>query len=216
MKNIFYLFLLTSVSYACNQLKSMSTFTLESSTIVTLYNDSIQYNNLYNKAAASKSFCKKNNYNTNFCLLINLSKHSGLKRFYLWDFTKDKAIDSGMVSHGCYTNPWGQTYTKEKAICSNTENSHASSLGNYCVGERGTSEWGIKIKYTLYGLDKSNNNALKRFIVLHSWDDVSEEEVYPDGSPEGWGCPATSNDFLTRIDPILRASKQKVLLCVFQ
>jgi hypothetical protein len=121
-----------------------------------------------------------------------------------------------MVSHGCFDNPWGQTSTKEKASCSNVENSHASSLGNYKIGERGVSEWGIKVKYTLYGLDKTNSNAYKRIIVLHSWNMVSEDEVYPDGTPEGWGCPATSDEFLTRIDKKLRTSKKPVLLKIFQ
>lgn len=216
MLKTFFLLIIIYLFFACNQIENHSTFFIENAVDDFISNDSTQYYLLHKKANQCKLYCTKNNYNNEFCLLINLSKHSGKKRFYLWDFAKDRAIDSGMVSHGCYTNPWGQTLSKEKAICSNVENSHASSLGNYIIGERGISEWGIKTKYTLYGLDKTNNNALKRFIVLHSWDDVSEEEVYPNGTPEGWGCPATSNDFLKRIDIKLRNSQQKVLLNIFQ
>lgn len=216
MTKMFYLIVFTICCYACNQLHSASNIFTENKENTNLQVDSIHYHQLYMKANESKIFCQENNYNTDYCLLINLSKHSGKKRFYLWDFEKGRAIDSGMVSHGCIDNPWGQTSTKEKASCSNVENSHASSLGNYKIGERGVSEWGIKVKYTLYGLDKTNSNAYKRIIVLHSWNMVSKDEIYPDGTPEGWGCPATSDEFLKRLDTKLRTSKSPVLLKIFQ
>ena len=53
---------------------------------------------------------------------------------------------------------------------------------------------GVKIKYVLHGLDSTNSNALKRYIVFHWWEAVSDDEVYPDGTPEGWGCQTISNN----------------------
>jgi hypothetical protein len=38
----------------------------------------------------------------------------------------------------------------------------------------------------MHGLEKTNSNALQRFIVFHSWNLMSDEEVFPKGSPEGW------------------------------
>lgn len=211
-----YLIVFSVLLSSCTLINNKSNYFFNNTEPSRAQTDSIEYYNLQEKATTCKAFCQEQGYNSGFCLIINLAKHSGKKRFYLWDFDRGIAVDSGMVSHGCYKYPWGLSMSKERAICSNQEDSHTSSLGNYKIGERGISDWGIKIKYTLHGLDKSNSNAQKRFIVLHSWDDVSEAEVYPSGTPEGWGCPATSNEFLTRIDKRLRSSKKPVLLCIFQ
>ena len=40
-------------------------------------------------------YCKAKKFNTDICFLVDMRKHSGLKRFYVWDFKKGKAIDSG-------------------------------------------------------------------------------------------------------------------------
>lgn len=82
-----------------------------------------------------------------------------------------------MVSHGCGPLPWGQDYSKEKAVVSNTPDSHLSSVGKYHIAERGYSNWGINIKYTLDGKESTNNKARERYIVLHSWEQVADVEV---------------------------------------
>lgn len=168
------------------------------------------------KSAAAKSFCKKNNYNRDFCILIDMSIHSGKQRAFLWDLKKDSILASGMCAHGCGSNPWGATSTKEKPVFSNTPDSHCSSLGKFKIGKRGYSSWGINVNYKLHGLESTNSNALKREIVLHSWSDVTEKEVYPAGTPEGWGCPAVSDAFMKIIDPKLKASVKPVLLWMFE
>ncbi len=168
------------------------------------------------KAKKSEAFCKAKDMNTDFCLLINLGIHSGLKRFFIYDFKKGCVIDSGMVSHGCGSMPWGCSFSKNSPTCSNEADSHCSSLGKYKIGKRGISSWGIGINYLLLGLDSSNNNALKRQIVLHSWDKIPNEETYPSGIPEGWGCPATSDDFMRRLDFKLKSSSKPVLLWVYK
>lgn len=89
-------------------------------------------------------------------------------------------------------------------------------MGKYKIGKRGISSWGIGINYLLLGLDSSNNNALKRKIVLHSWDKIPNEETYPGGIPEGWGCPATSDDFMRRLDLKIKLSSNPVLLWVYK
>jgi hypothetical protein len=166
------------------------------------------------KAQEAFEFCEKNKYNTSFCILIDMSVHSGLNRFVVWDF-KTNSIDRKMlVSHGCCDNAWTSDQSKENPTFSNVDGSHCSSLGKYLIGERGVSQFGVKIKYLLHGLDESNKNALKRAIVFHSWELIPNEEVYPTGTPEGWGCPAISDAHFLELDKILKPEK-KVLMWIF-
>jgi hypothetical protein len=167
------------------------------------------------KSAEALRYCKKNGFNTSFCILIDMKIHSGKKRACIWDFKKDSVLLTGMCSHGCGQNPWGEAITKEKPVFSNVPDSHCSSLGKYKVGKRGSSAWGIKVNYLLIGLEPTNNNAVKREIVLHSWEDVPAYEIYPSGVPEGWGCPAVSNAFMTALDSKLKNSEKPVLLWIF-
>lgn len=167
------------------------------------------------KAAEALLFCKKKKMNRQFCVLIDMSLHSGIKRFFVWDFEKDTITHSFLVGHGCCSQPWSYDHSKEKPGFSNVDGSHCSSLGKYKLGERGHSDWGIKIKYLMHGLEKTNSNALARYIVFHSWEEVSDTEVYPAGTPEGWGCPTISNNSMKQMDPLLKAAKNPVLMWIY-
>jgi hypothetical protein len=70
---------------------------------------------------------------------------------------------------------------------------------------RGYSDWGINIKYLMHGLEETNTNALKRFIVFHSWDQMSDEETFPKVHRKG-GCPTISNNAM-KIDPMIQNSE---------
>ena len=165
-------------------------------------------------SAEALSFCKKNNFNTDFYFVIDMSIHSGKKRFMVWSFNENKISQQGLVTHGCGNNGWSGDNTRTSPQFSNTFDSHCSSLGKYKVAERGYSQWGINIKYLLYGLDSSNSNALKRTIVLHSWEAVTDEDIFPNGSAESWGCPAVSNNFMLKLDELLKASDKPLLLWI--
>lgn len=167
------------------------------------------------KAKEAFEFCKINHFNQDFCILIDMSLHSGVKRFFIYDFKKGEISQQYLVGHGCGTASWSDDSTKEKPGFSNEDNSHLSSLGKYKIGERGYSNWGIHIKYLMHGLEKTNSNALKRIIVFHSWENMSDEEIYPKGSPEGWGCPTVSNNAFKAIDPLLKNSKKPVLMWIY-
>ena len=159
----------------------------------------------------AKEYCKKNGLNQSKFILIDLGLHSGLKRFFIYDLKTHKKTKSYMVSHGCGDNLWSGTSSKEKASISNEPDSHCSSIGKYIVSSRGISQWGIKVNYLLIGKDKTNSNAVKRAIVLHSWGEISSKEVYPNGTPEGWGCPAVSDDDMKEIDLILKEHKNMLM-----
>ena len=167
------------------------------------------------KAEEALTFCMQNNLNTDFCILVDMSLHSGIKRLLLWDLKSKKITKSFLVSHGCGENQWGKDNTKENPLFSNQIDSHKTSLGKYKLGERGYSSWGVHKKYLMHGLDDSNSNALKRIIVFHSWEMVSDTETYPQGTPEGWGCPAISNNAFMELDEILKNSNKPVLFWIY-
>lgn len=205
-----------SLIFSCNkEKKEADVFKNENKKEIVSTADSrveINYNNYYKEA---QQYCKTKNLNQNKFILIDLGLHSGYKRFFVYDFKKKAISKSYMVSHGCGDNQWGRTSSKEKPQISNEFDSHCSSLGKYVILDRGVSQWGIKVNYILQGKDKTNSNARSRAIVLHSWDAIPDNEVYPEGTPEGWGCPAVSNESMKEIDELLKTNK-KVLMWIIK
>lgn len=175
----------------------------------------INYASFKDRAQAAGAYCKRYKMDTDICLLADMSVHSGKERFVIWDFKKDTIIASGKVSHGCGDQPWGKDHSRDKPVFSNTPDSHCSALGKYKIGTRGYSQWGIHVKYLMHGLETTNDHALSREIVLHGWDAITDEVIYPEGTPEGWGCPAVSNRFMTTLDGVLKDRKKPVLLWIY-
>jgi hypothetical protein len=167
------------------------------------------------KADEALRYAKAHGLSTEYAILIDGSLHSGVKRFFLWSFAKHRIDHAALVGHGCCNNPWSGTASREHPTFSNEVGSHCSSLGKYRIGARRPSDWGIHVKYEMHGLEETNSNALSRFIVLHGWEAVSDDEVYPEGTPEGWGCPAISNASMRLVDSILQGSAKPVLLWIY-
>jgi L,D-transpeptidase catalytic domain len=167
------------------------------------------------KGKEALAFCKKKKYNTDFCFLVDMSIHSGKKRLFLWNFKTNTIEAKYMVGHGCGDESWGEDDTKDSPTFSNTVDSHRSSLGKYKLGERGFSNWGINIKYLMHGLEASNSNAQKRIVVFHSWEKMPQNEVFPAGSPEGWGCPTVANEDMKIIDKKLKTTIKPVLFWMY-
>jgi hypothetical protein len=167
------------------------------------------------KAKESLLYCRQRGYDMNYCILIDMSLPSGVRRFIVWDFRKNDTLLSGLVSHGCGNNPWSGIWSKDRPAFSNMANSHCSSLGKYQISGRAYSAWGIHIKYYLKGLEPTNSNAYIRDVVLHSWELVPDKEVYPGGTPEDWGCPAISNKTLKVVDALIRYQKKHLLMWIY-
>jgi hypothetical protein len=167
------------------------------------------------KAQEALAFCKSKKMNDDFCILIDMSLHSGVKRFVVWDFKENEVSGTYLVGHGCGNNSWSSDESKDNPTFSNEDGSHLSSLGKYKLSGRGHSDWGINVKYLMHGLEETNNNALNRFIVFHSWNLMSDNETYPKGSPEGWGCPTISNNAMRKLDPIIQKSQKPVLMWIY-
>lgn len=167
------------------------------------------------KIKEAKEFVDNNDMNSDFCILIDLGIHSGRKRFFVWDFNQNEITHEFLVGHGCGDNQWSFDDTKDNPTFSNVVDSHRSSLGKYKLGKRGFSNWGVNINYVMHGLEETNNNALERIIVFHSWEVVSDVETFPVGTPEGWGCPTISNKSFLEIDPLLKNSTKPVLMWIY-
>ena len=167
---------------------------------------------LQEKADSAAVFCKAKGYNTNFCVLIDMSIPSGKNRLFIWDFQNDTIKHSGLCCHGA-----GGKSTALKPEFSNVPGSNCTSLGKYKIGIRSYSKWGINVHYKLHGLEKTNDKAFERIVVLHSHTPVPEYEIYPNHLPLGWsqGCPVVNNDIMRKIDKMLKESSKAILLWVY-
>ena len=157
------------------------------------------------------SFAKQNNYNTDIALMIDYSLHSGFNRFFVVDLKTKTILSKGLVCHGSCQGK--SAYSKAKFF-SDVVNSNCSTLGMAVVAERAYSSWGKKYKYWLEGLEEKNKNMRKRVVVLHAWEGVPDEEIYPKALATSWGCPTVSIKFLDELDALLKEN-QKVLLYSF-
>lgn len=156
-----------------------------------------------------KDFLKKNpEYNSEIVFLVDMKIMSGKNRFFIYDLNKNEVIDQGLVAHGCGS----ETGNENKLKFSNTNNSLATSLGKYTIGESYQGQFGKA--YKLYGLDTSNSNAFLRNIVLHKYRKMPYEEQE---SPvcNSYGCPMVNETYFKRIEKILDESKKKILLDIY-
>ncbi|WP_188360729.1 murein L,D-transpeptidase catalytic domain-containing protein [Flavobacterium orientale] len=160
------------------------------------------------------TYCKNNQFNQDFYILIDMTIHSGKNRFFVYDFKTNKISDQNLVTHGTCDVFEDNPEKYKKAKFSNTINSHCSMKGKFKIGKRDYSSWGINIKYWLHGLETTNTNAVKRVVVLHSWPAVSNEEIYPSYSPLSWGCPAVSDAFMQVLDEKLKEVNKPVLMWI--
>jgi hypothetical protein len=164
----------------------------------------------------AKSYCQSNGFNQEFYFLLDFSVHSGKNRFFVVDFKSLQVLDQNLVTHGSCDVFEENPEKYKKAKFSNANSSHCSSKGKYKIGKRDYSSWGINVKYWLHGMENTNTNAEKRVVVLHSWDAVSNEEIYPRYAPLSWGCPAVSDEFMKTLDKKLQAAKKPVLLWIVE
>lgn len=141
---------------------------------------------------------------TGIGMLVDLSVPSGSNRFWVVDLQRDSVLMAGLVTHG-YGNS-----TAEKTGYSNQPGSCASSPGTYRIGRAYNGRFGKA--YKLYGLDSSNSNAFRRFVVLHAHACVPGQEVYPQTICMSQGCPTVSPAFFQQIAAILDTARLPVLL----
>lgn len=147
-------------------------------------------------------------YNSEIAFFIDMKIHSGKNRFFIYDLKKNLVLDQGLVAHGSGS----ETGIPGKLKFSNTNNSLATSLGKYYIGNSYNGKFGKA--YKLYGLDKTNSNAFDRAVVLHKYFDVPYEEQ--DGYIcNSYGCPMVNENYFKRIENIIDNSKTNILLAIY-
>jgi uncharacterized protein YxeA len=163
---------------------------------------------LHAKAITAKTFVKSNKYNQQFCFLVDMKIRSGVERFFVYDLKADSVITSGVVTHGRCNENWlvGRKYGNEPGC-------GCTSLGKYKIGQAYNGRFGLA--YKLHGLDPSNNNAFKRFVVLHGHECVPEKEIWSEICQSD-GCPTVSISFLQQLKTMINQSKYPVLLWIYE
>ena len=155
------------------------------------------------------NYAIQNNLSTDYCFLVDMSLPSGRNRFFIYDLKKNTIINSGLVSHGSCN----ETFLARPKF-SNETKSGCSSLGKFKVGEFYTGKYGKSFR--LYGLDNCNSNAFKRAVVIHGYDCVPDEEIYPRVLCNSLGCVMVSYNFFDKISRIIRKSEKPIVLWVYQ
>ena len=155
-------------------------------------------------------YCEDEGYSTEYCLLTDFSKPSGIKRYYVYSFKENKIIHKSLCAHGL-----GRNYNIFKTTFSNEKDSYYSSLGKYKVGRlRSMKNPKFGEGYDLFGLDSTNSNALDRGILIHNGN--LEFETFPlPCLPVSKGCFAVSNSMMKHIENIKKQSDKPILLYAY-
>jgi hypothetical protein len=154
------------------------------------------------------AYAKQYGFSTSTCFLVDMSIESGKNRFFVYDLKKNAVVDAGLVAHGRCNKNWlsGRQYGNEVGC-------GCTSLGKYKIGNSYKGKFGLA--YKLHGLDSTNSNAFKRFVVLHSHSCVPGSEVDPLPICQSDGCPTVSTAFLQKLATLIDHSKQPILLYIF-
>ena len=152
-------------------------------------------------------YCRREGYNTRVALFVDLSRHSGRRRFVAWDMVRMVPIFTSPVSHGSGSE---MSHVRSAyARFSNEDGSHLSSLGRAVVAERYEGRYGVA--YRLDGLDATNTNLRSRYVVLHGWEYTTSYPIWPRATVGSFGCPVLSRRMMARVDELLRREKDVIL-----
>lgn len=159
------------------------------------------------RAAELYAFCQERGFNTRVALMMDLGRHSGRRRFMVWDFQQGRALYSFLASHGS-----GSALSHVRsayAKCSNEDGSHLSSIGKCLIAERYEGRYGVA--YRLDGLEESNSALRERCVVLHGWRYTTSFPIYPFPTVGSWGCPVLSRRAMRIVDELLQREKEVIL-----
>lgn len=128
--------------------------------------------------------------NKNYVTVIDFTQSSNNKRMYVVDM-KTGLVTRYLVAHGKGSDP---NHTGVAKKFSNIEGSNMSSIGMYVTGSEYSGKHGRSMR--LVGLEKTNDQAMDRAIVVHgAW------YVDPQYTPLGrsQGCPAVEEKHIDTV-----------------
>lgn len=206
MKRTLFVFIFIGLLFSNSEILSKNT-AKDSLSMIALP-DSVEVK-LLDRAIQIKRFIGSNpKYNNEIAFLVDMRIRSGKNRFFVYDLKNNKIIDQGLVAHGLGSGSEADGELK----FSNTPNSLCTSLGKYAIGKSYIGAFGKA--YKLYGLDKTNNNAYSRSIVLHKYKAMPYQEQ---NGPicKSMGCPMVNADYYERIEKRIDESKSNILMDIF-
>ncbi len=154
-----------------------------------------------------KTYAVKNNCSQDYVFVVDMHIPCYKKRFFVYDARKDSVIATALVAHGI-----GSETFKGNLVFSNVPNSKCTSLGKYKIAESYMGMWGFS--YRLRGLDSTNNKALERAVVLHSYSTITDEEKVDTPIVFSYGCPMVSPNFLNKLKGYISKAKKPILLSI--
>ncbi|WP_305463631.1 murein L,D-transpeptidase catalytic domain family protein [Photobacterium leiognathi] len=129
--------------------------------------------------------------------IIDYSKPSDRRRFFIINTEEKKLLHHTFVSHGINS---GDLYATE---FSNIVDSKQTSLGTFRVAEAYHGKYGISLR--LDGMSPSNSNARKRAIVLHGAKYAEPSTIKKLGMlGRSWGCPAIPMQLAAKVVHLLK------------
>lgn len=143
--------------------------------------------------------------NPQYVAIVDYSAPSTKKRFYLIN-RKTGGVETFLATHGIGSGQANYPYK-----FSNTKDSRQTSLGFYLTGEIYNGSYGNTLR--MYGLQRSNDQAYNRDIVMHGAWYANESFISSlnpkNGKPYGrlglsWGCPAVAPSIAERTIPLLK------------
>jgi len=164
--------------------------------------------------AEAKEYVAGRNLSQDYCILVDYSIRSGLPRVFLWSFAENKVIYKAHTMHGP-----GKGSTPENAVLSNVPGSNCSAPGHFKI----TLESGATLKHSfrLMGLDKENQTAYDRGIMLHGGmlvDVNIEKKVKYLPIDKLWcaGCVTTSDEEMYYLESFIKKQPKRMLLWSFK
>jgi hypothetical protein len=157
-----------------------------------------------------KAFIKSKNstYSNQKAILIDMKIPSKYFRLFVVDLKTEQIISRGLCSHGSGSEISGT----DSLQFSNTPNSYMTSLGMYKVGSAYQGNFGKS--YRLIGLEKSNDKAVARAIVLHRYSCVpDEEQFYP--ICNSLGCAMLSENYFEELIPLIDSESKPMILKIY-
>ena len=160
------------------------------------------------RADKALKYANRKGLNSHYCLFLDYGIPSGKPRLFVWSFDEGRIVYSGHAMHGP-----GNGSTDSVPVFSNVYGSQCSSVGKFEVTrKRGTrNKTGLRLK----GLERSNNHAFSRGIMIHSsrWVDTHKWRKYIPLNPQTCqGCVTVSTRDMAYINKLVGSQDVNLLL----
>ncbi|MNU76963.1 hypothetical protein D3C71_665260 [compost metagenome] len=147
-------------------------------------------------------------YSNRKAILVDMKIPSKYFRFFVVDLKTNQILSKGLCAHGSGSEMEGT----DSLQFSNTPNSYMTSLGMYKIGNAYQGSFGKS--YKLIGLEKSNDKALARAIVLHRYGCVPEEEQYYPIC-NSLGCAMLAENYFEELIPMIDNESKPMILKIY-